>query len=111
MTHFSILYGAAQSNTRVISIKPNERITLRRLAITCDNANSVDVGGVIGFGGDVLLYPFAGHPGIAAGSGFVEVYPDGLLEGGLGQHLLFTCEVPTGGGIRVSGSCIIHEFD
>ena len=111
MTHASILYGTAQTNTVVIATAGNERFTLRRLEVMADNANTADVGCGLGLGVSIMLQSFAGHPGIPAGSGFVEVYPEGIIEPDMGQQLLFSCETPTSGGIRVSVSYERHVFD
>ena len=110
MANFSLLFGAAQTDFMLVPTAPRERLTITRVAIYCDNANSVDVGCTIGFG-KTAQQPFTGHPGIAAGSGFIELYAEGVVEGDLGEHLLFTCETPTGGGIRVSGSYQRHIFE
>ena len=67
---------------------------------------TADVGVTLALGSDV----FTGHPGIAPGSGFVETYNQGDIEGQLGQSLVFICDVPTGCAVRVSGSYLLHSF-
>ncbi len=106
----SLLFGTSQSATRIIECQPNERLVVTRVSICCDNANTADVGASIGFG-KVAQKSWTGHPGIAAGSGLIETYNEHTqVEGGLGEHILFSCETPTGGGIQVSVTYHRHIF-
>lgn len=106
MATFSSLFTAAQTNTVLVTVQNNERLTLTRLEVYCDNGNDGDVGWTIQFEtGDV----FAGHPGVAAGSGTNTAYVPGVIEGPLGKDLLFTCEAASA-GIRVSGSYYRYFF-
>ena len=89
-------YTSAQAAVVLVQPQNNETIILRRVSIYCSNANSVNTQGAIGFGARVV----AGHPAIAAGSGFVELEP--LGQGARGEALTFTCGTPSGGSIQVN---------
>ncbi len=108
MATFSFLYATAQTNAVLIDVAPNERLTITRVLVDCDNANTADVGVSLALAGADMA--FTGHPGIAAGSGYAESYRPGEVEGALGQKLLFTCEAPSSGAVRVSGSYTKRVF-
>lgn len=99
-------YTAAQTDTALVaSISSGTKVAVTQVQVTCDNANTVDVGIRVGFGTantptttDVLIT----HPGIAPGSGVSRGDGSGLLGvGGDGAEVRVTCEVPTGGSVRV----------
>ena len=106
MPYVSALFATAQTNTPLVAVDIDERLTITRVSVTLDNATSADVGVALLFDNTV----FAGHPCIAAGSGFIESYKPGEVEGGLGKPLLFTCEEPTTGSLRVSVSYLLYRF-
>jgi hypothetical protein len=98
-------YTAAQSNTAIIDNATSNKIVVTRISALCDNANTVDVAVLIGFG-TVSTPTTAGvllsHPGIAPGSGVVEGNGSGILGvGGSDADLRITSEVPTGGSLDV----------
>jgi len=102
-------YTAAQANVDIITVGASDRICVKKLSVTADNANTVDVQCRIGFATgntptttDVLL----SHPGIAPGSGMIEFYGEGGIMGTDNEDLVITCEVPTGGSIDV---CVIYK--
>jgi len=95
-------YTAAQTNTAIITTAA--KLCIKKITITADNANTVDVQARVGFATattptttDVLL----SHPGIAAGSGIVEFYGSDGITGTTGEDLRITSEVPTTGSIDV----------
>lgn len=98
-------YTAAQTDTAIVTISSGLIIVVTQVMLTCSNANSVNVGAYVGFGtantptttGVVLT-----HPGIAPGSGVSRGDGGGMLGFGAdGSDLRITCDVPTGGSIRV----------
>jgi len=92
---------AAQTDAVLQSVTAGLKAVITMLSVYCDKANSVDVQGLVEFddGSDVRI---AEHPGIAAGSGFVEGNGGGIVAiGADGQDVLWTCEVPTGGNVTV----------
>ena len=98
-------YTSAQTDTAVVTQGSGGKIVVTQAAAVCDNANTVDVGVRVGFGaattptttGVVLT-----HPGIAPGSGYNRGDGSGILGIGTdGDDLRVTCEVPTGGSVRV----------
>lgn len=90
---------SAQTDAILQAVGASERAVILALSAYCDKANSVDVQALFEFdaGSDVRI---AEHPGIAAGSGFVEGNGGAVLAiGALGEDVLWTCEVPTGGNV------------
>jgi hypothetical protein len=107
---FSRVFTTAQVNAPLIVGSPTKRMALTRIAVYCSNATTVNVGASVKFSS--ALEPFCGHPGIAPGSGFNEIghRQTPIAEGALGDSLLFSCDVPTTGSIRVSGTVDEYTF-
>ena len=109
----SARFTTAQTNTALVTVAAGLKIVVTRVTVTADNANTVDVGAVIGFGATTTpatsSTPVTGivlaHPGIAKGSGVVEGNGSGIIGVGTDdQDLRITSEVPTGGSIDVTVS-------
>lgn len=98
-------YTAAQTDAAIITISTGTKIVVTAISVTCDNANSVDVGYRVGFGTantPTTTGVVSTHPGVAPGSGVVEGNGGGIIGiGADNEDLRITCEVPTGGSIRV----------
>lgn len=98
-------YTAAQTDAAIITISTGSKIVVTAISVTCDNANSVDVGYRVGFGTantPTTTGVVSTHPGVAPGSGVVEGNGGGIIGiGADNEDLRITCEVPTGGSIRV----------
>ena len=104
MPQTSALYTTAQTNTVLIAAAATEKIIVKRLSVYCSNANTVTVGATAGFGTSGFTVA-AGHPGIAAGSGFTEQYLNGSMDSPtLGNSFIVSCDAPTTGSIRFSVS-------
>ncbi len=104
MAYGSAIFTAAQTATPLVTPPPGMFVAVRRIAIYCNNANSVNTQASIGFGMMGAGKVITGHPGIAAGSGFVEIAPqkENLGTGVLQETLSFTCGAPTSGSIQVN---------
>lgn len=98
-------YTAAQTDTAIVSAASGEKIVVTSILVTCDNANTADVGLRVGFGaantptttGVVMT-----HPGIPAGSGVGRGDGSGILGVGAdAEDLRITSEAPTTGSLRV----------
>ena len=102
------LFTTAQTNAILRTPAAGNFFELIRVAIYCSNANTVNVGAEIGFGNLSIVADksVTGHPGIAPGSGFVEIAPKGvrLGRGAVNEPLTFKCDVPTTGSVRVNYS-------
>lgn len=98
-------YTAAQTNTAIVTVSSGSKIVITAIQVTCDNANTVDVGLRVGFGATTTPTTTGvvlSHPGIAPGSGVVRGDGSGILGVGAdGEDLRITSEVPTSGAIRV----------
>jgi hypothetical protein len=89
-------FTAAQTDTKLVTIAAGNKIIVTKASVYVDNACSVDVAATI-------TTTITKHPGIAAGSGFVEGSGSGIIAiGADDEDLIFTCEVPTGGSIQVN---------
>lgn len=101
-------YTAAQTDTAIVTVSGGTKIVVTRVTVTADNANTVDVAVVIGFGATntpTTTSVVAAHPGIKAGAGGGFTIGDGsgiLGVGGDGEDLRITSEVPTSGSIDVN---------
>jgi len=97
-------YTAAQTNTLFVANTTPVRLIITQVQVTCDNANTVDVGFRIGLGAaatPTTTGVVCTHPGVAKGSGVSRGNGQGILAyGAPGDQLFVTCEVPTGGSIR-----------
>jgi hypothetical protein len=98
-------YTGAQTDAALVTVSAGTKIVVTQVQALCDNANTVDVGIRVGFGsantptttGVVLT-----HPGIAPGSGNSRGSGSSIVGVGAdGEDLRTTCEVPTGGSIRI----------
>jgi len=99
----------SQTDTVLQTINSGQKAVITAVSVYCDKANSVDVQALVEFddSSDVRIVE---HPGIAAGSGFVEGNGGGVLAvGGDAQDVLWTCEVPTGGSVTVHVTGFIIE--
>ena len=98
-------YTAAQTNTAIVTISTGLKIVVTSVAVTADNANTVDVGFRVGFGTastPTTTGVVSSHPGLAAGSGLVIGDGSGIIGiGADNEDLRITSEVPTTGAIRV----------
>jgi hypothetical protein len=100
---------AAQTDTVLQSVAGGQKAIITMLSVYCDKANSVDVQALVEFD-DTADVRIAEHPGIAAGSGFVEGNGGGVIAAGAdGQDVLWTCEAPTGGNITVQVTGFLIE--
>lgn len=99
-------YTSAQTDTALVgSISAGTAVVVTQVQAVCDEANTVGVGIRVGFGATntptttgVLLT----HPGMVPGSGISRGDGMGILGiGASGDEVRVTCEVPTGGSIRV----------
>lgn len=98
-------YTTAQTDTAIVTVGAGVTIVVTQIQFVADNANTVDVGFRVGFGtantptttGVVLT-----HPGVAPGSGVSRGAGAGMIGVGAdNEDLRITCEVPTGGSVRV----------
>jgi hypothetical protein len=98
-------YTAAQTDTAIITVSAGTIIVVTAIEVTLDHATSVDVAFRIGFAAantPTTTGVLASHAGLAAGSGLVKGNGAGVLGiGADGEDLRITCEVPTGGALRV----------
>lgn len=98
----------AQTDTAIVTIAASNKIVVTWIAVTADNANTVDVQCRVGFGttntpaadaAGVIL----AHPGIAAGSGVVIGNGGGILGVGAdNEDLRVTCEDPVTGSLDIT---------
>ncbi len=94
-------YTAAQTDAIQQAVAPGQKAVITAISVYVDKAASVNVSALVEFD-DVTDVRIVEHPGIAAGSGFVEGNGGGMLAVGAdGQDVLFTCSVPTGGSVVV----------
>jgi hypothetical protein len=92
---------AAQTDQVLKTVAAGEKFVVTQISAFCDKANTVDVQVLIEFD-DTADVKITEHPGIAAGSGFIEGNGAGILAiGADGQDLLLTNEVPTTGSVTV----------
>ena len=96
---------ALETDTVLQAVGATERCVVFLVSAFCASANTVAVNAVFEFddGSDV---PISRHPGIAAGSGYVEGGSGSvpLAIGAAGQDLLVTVSVPTTGSIQVGAT-------
>lgn len=101
-------YTGAQTDAAIVTISTGAKIVVTMIAVTADNANTVDVGFRVGFGTantPTTTGVVCTHPGLAAGSGLVIGNGSGMIGVGADNaDLRITSEVPTGGSIRVQVS-------
>jgi len=110
MAHFSLSFSAAQTDYPLVARQAEKKIVLTRYLVAVDN-DSIDVNWNIGFGSSTMTSPVAGHPNLPSGLHVAETFtPQSAPGGALGEALLLTCTVPTGGTVQVSGSYEIHDF-
>lgn len=110
MGFFSASFAAAQTNYTLVLGQANKKIVVTRYIVSVDN-DSTDVGWTLGFGASTITSPFAAHPNLPSGLHQGEIFtPQSAPAGAVAESWLFTCSVPTGGTVRVSGSYEIHDF-
>ena len=101
-------YTAAQTDTAIVAVTGANRIVVTSILVVCDNANTVDVGYRVGLGAvntPTTTGVVSSHPGVPAGGGVQRGDGSGVLGiGAADDDLRITCEVPTGGSIRVVAS-------
>lgn len=104
MAYGTAIFTAAVTAYPLVTAPHGMFVALRRVEIYCHNANTVNTQASIGFGTMGVGKVATGHPGIAAGSGFVTIAPHGesLAAGLVNEPLSFTCSVPTTGSIQVN---------
>ena len=102
----SIIFTTSQTNTPLVDCKANENLSVYKVSIYTNNANSANVAAKVTFGaaGIYSAEDITGHPGIDAGNGFVEATDrkSPIGEGHPGQPIVFTCGTPTSGSIQVN---------
>jgi len=94
-------YTSAQTNTVLRTVAAGKSFVVTGYSVFVDKACTVNVSALLEFDAatDVVI---AEHPGVAAGSGFVEGGGSGILAiGGSGEDVLITVSVPSGGSIAV----------
>ena len=98
-------YTAAQTDTAIVTVTGTDRIVVTSILVTCDNANTVDVGYRVGLGAvntPTTTGVVSSHPGVPPGGGVQRGDGSGVLAiGAAAEDLRITCEVPTTGSIRV----------
>ena len=106
-------FTAAATNTALVTASANQRIAVTHFLVTADNANTVDVSVVIGFGlttTPTTTKVVGAHPGIPAGGGFQSGTGSAVIgEGARGEDLRITSEVPTTGSIDVVVTYILID--
>ena len=104
MASGSFSFSTAQSAVALVTPPVGCFIELTRVSVYCSNANTVNTLAEIGFGTLVGEKNVTGHPGIAPGSGFIEMAPRGLPlgKGAKNEALAFSCSEPTTGSVRVN---------
>ncbi len=110
----------ASTDVQLVAAQTGRRIVVTMIDVTMDNANTVDVAVVAGFGAsatptvpadgvsedDILL----SHPGVAPGSGMVRGDGRGIIGVSSPNHGLFVDhEVPTSGSLRVTVTFYVVE--
>jgi len=98
-------YTATQTNTAIVTAGAAETIVVKKCAALLDHACSVDVSVLIGFHASTTPTTTGvvlSHPGLAAGSGIIEFFGDtGIASQTLGDDLLITSEIATGGSLDI----------
>lgn len=98
-------FTTAQTDTALVTVAGGLKIVVTGFMVTADNANTVNVSCVIGFGAantPTGAGVIGAHPGIGAGSGFGRGGGSGMIGVGAdGEDLRVTSSVPTGGSITV----------
>lgn len=93
-------WTAAQTNVALVSASPGQKIVVKRVAFTSAAGNAAAVSFRLGFG-TVTTPTAAGvissHPGVAAGSGLIEVDPSGLGSGALDEDVRLTADAASVG--------------
>ncbi len=102
----------AQTGTAIVSVSAGTRIVLTGFAVTCSNANTVNVAFTLAFDTDAtfasastagVVGSLAKHSGIAPGSGFARGSGDGVL--GIGaddEDLRYSLADPVTGGCDIT---------
>jgi hypothetical protein len=94
----------------LVTVAGGTKIRVAYAMVTCSNANTVNVGARVGFGGAGLASTssttgaagvFLSHPGIAPGAGVATNFT-GVVEGADGEDPRIELTVPTGGSCRLA---------
>ena len=97
-------YTTAQTDAVIVSVPSGMGFRVTHYAFVVDKSCTIPyVAGLFEFD-DTADVRFGGHDGVSPGSGWGEGNPgdsSGLAEGGDGQDVTFTCDVPTGGSVSV----------
>lgn len=101
-------YTTAQTDVAQVTVGAGTIIVLTSFMFTCDNANTVNVNALLGFG-TATVPTGAGnvgsHAGIAPGSAFGRGNGAGMIGVGAdNEDLRVTVSVPTGGNVDVFGT-------
>jgi hypothetical protein len=98
----------AQTNAAIITVATNVAIVVTHIAVTADNANTVDVQCRVGFGttttpAEDAAKQVLNHPGIAPGSGVIIGSGAGIIGQGVSnEDLRVTCADPVSGSITIN---------